>query len=300
MLAPPSAADFCRSSAKRQKNGGPVTSPYCTYRPPEPHFEEVIGFCSFGPKAALLTAMDSISTLAASGMQARMESLEMLANNLANVETAGYKADHEFYGLYIGDDASNDPQTGDISTLPVIETQWTDLAQGVIRQTSNPLDFAIDGAGMFGVQTPDGVRYTRSGSFRLNQTGALTMIDGSSVRAQGGGQIVLQPGVPVEVLPDGTVQQAGQVVAQMELVSFDQGAVDKIGLNYFAPVMGAQSRPGTGAVLQGKIEQSNVGAAESSVRLVAIMRQFEMLQKAMNIGNELNRRAIEEVARVNT
>jgi flagellar basal-body rod protein FlgF len=244
--------------------------------------------------------MDAISTSAASGMQARMESLEMLANNLANVETAGYKADHEFYGLYTGDDASSDPQTGDVSTLPVIETQWTDLAQGVIRQTANPLDFAIDGDGMFAVQTPEGVRYTRNGSFRLDRAGALVMIDGSSVRAQGGGQIVLQPEMPVQVLPDGTVQQGGQVVAQMELVSFDQGAVDKMGLNYFAPMAGAKSKPATGVVLQGKIEQSNVGSAESSIRLVAIMRQFEMLQKAMNIGNELNRRAIEEVARVNT
>ncbi len=70
------------------------------------------------------------------------------------------------------------------------------------------------------------------------------------------------------------------------------------GLNYFAPLAGAQGKPASGAVLQGKLEQSNVGAAESSVRLVAIMRQFEMLQKAMNLGNELNRRAIEEVARV--
>jgi flagellar basal body rod protein FlgG len=64
------------------------------------------------------------------------------------------------------------------------------------------------------------------------------------------------------------------------------------------PVEGAKPKPATGAVLQGKLEQSNVGAAESSVRLIAIMRQFEMLQKAMNIGNELNRKAIEEVARV--
>ena len=229
-----------------------------------------------------------------------MESLEMLANNLANVETAGYKADREFYGLYIGDDASSDPLTGDVSTLPVIETQWTDLAQGVIRQTTNPLDFAIDGDGMFGVQTADGTRYTRNGSFRLSKTGALVVLDGSPVRAQGGGQIVLQPDLPVQVLADGSVHQGGQAVAQMELVSFDAGTVDKMGLNYFAPMAGAKSRPATGVVLQGKIEQSNVGPAESSVRLVAIMRQFEMLQKAMNIGNELNRRAIEVVARVNT
>jgi flagellar basal-body rod protein FlgF len=242
--------------------------------------------------------MDAISTSAASGMQARMESLEMLANNLANVETGGYKADREFFSLYTGDDATSDPQTGDISTEPVIESQWTDLSQGVIRQTANPLDFAIQGEGMFAVQTAGGVRYTRNGNFRLSPSGTLTSSDGNPVLAQGGGQIAVQQGLPLEVLPDGTVQQGGQAVGQMQLVSFDPESIAKEGLNYFAPLAGARGKPASGAVLQGKLEQSNVGAAESSVRLVAIMRQFEMLQKAMNLGNELNRRAIEEVARV--
>jgi len=244
--------------------------------------------------------MDGISTSAASGMRARMESLEMLANNLANVETGGFKADREFFSIYTGDDASSDPQTGDIPTLPLVEAHWTDLSQGNLINTTNPLDFAIDGAGLFAVQTQGGVRYTRNGNFRIGTGGVLTAADGSPVRAQGGGAIQLDPGLPVEVLPDGTVQQSGQPVGQLEVSSFDRGSMDKIGANYFAPLDGVAAKQATGAVLQGKLEQSNVGAAESSVRLVAIMRQFEMLQKAMNIGNELNRKAIEEVAKVAT
>src|ERR1022692_898081 len=103
--------------------------------------------------------MDNISISAASGMRARMESLELLANNLANVETGGFKADREFYSLYTSADASADPQTGVETTLPVIENHWTDLAQGDFHVTGNPLDFAIDGGGLFAVQTPRGVRY---------------------------------------------------------------------------------------------------------------------------------------------
>jgi flagellar basal-body rod protein FlgF len=244
--------------------------------------------------------MDGISTSAASGMRARMESLEMLANNLANVETGGFKADREFFSIYTSDDASADPLTGDIPALPLIETHWTDLSQGNLLNTANPFDFAIDGDGLFGIQTPGGVRYTRNGNFRIAGSGVLTTPDGSPVRAQGGGTILLEPGLPVEVLPDGTVQQAGIAAGRMEISAFDPGSLDKIGANYFVPLDGAKARQATGAVLQGKLEQSNVGAAESSVRLVAIMRQFEMLQKAMNIGNELNRKAIEEVARVAT
>jgi flagellar basal-body rod protein FlgF len=244
--------------------------------------------------------MDGISTSAASGMRARMESLEMLANNLANVETGGFKADREFFSIYTSDDASLDPQTGDIPSLPLIETHWTDLSQGNLLNTANPLDFAIDGEGLFAIQTQGGIRYTRNGNFRVGVSGSLTTADGSPVRAQGGGTIQLAPGLPVEVFPDGAVQQSGQPIGQLEISAFDRGSLDKVGANYFVPLEGAKARQATGAVLQGKLEQSNVGAAESSVRLVAIMRQFEMLQKAMNIGNELNRKAIEEVARVAT
>jgi flagellar basal-body rod protein FlgF len=244
--------------------------------------------------------MDAISTSAASGMRARMESLEMLANNLANVETGGFKADREFFSIYTGDDASVDPQTGDVPTLPLVEAHWTDLSQGTLINTTNPLDFAIDGDGLFGIETKGGTRYTRNGTFRVGPSGVLTTTDGSTVRALGGGPIQLEPGLAVEVLPDGTVQQSGQPVGQLELSTFERGSIDKMGTNYFVPLDGAKARQATGAVLQGKLEQSNVGAAESSVRLVAIMRQFEMLQKAMNIGNELNRKAIEEVARVAT
>ena len=227
-----------------------------------------------------------------------MESLEMLANNLANVETGGYKADREFYSIYTGEDATLDPQTGDASALPVIESQWIDQSQGNLRNTSNPLDFAIDGTGFFAVQTPNGIRYTRNGSFRISPAGALITQDGNQVIAQTGGAIQLQPALPVEVTPDGAVNQGGQNVAQLQLISYDPADLNKVGQNYFTPLDGAQPQAATGTILQGKVEQSNVGAAESAVRLVAIMRQFEMLQKAMNIGNELNRRAVEEVARV--
>ncbi len=243
--------------------------------------------------------MDAIAISAASGMRARMQSLEMLANNLANTETGGFKADREFYSLYIGDDATSDLVTGDTQALPVIESQWIDHAQGNLRETANPLDFAIEGEGLFAVQTPSGPRYTRNGSFRVSQAGYLIATDGNAVRGQGGAQILLQPGLPVQVASDGTVTQEGQTAGQMEFVSFDRESLEKTGLNYFTAAPNARPRPATGAILQGKVEQSNVGAAESAVRLVAIMRQFEMLQKAMNIGSDLNKHAIEEVARVN-
>ena len=244
--------------------------------------------------------MDTISILAAGGMQARMQSLDMLANNLANVETGGYKADKERFSLFISPDASADPVTGADTTLPLIESTWTDTSQGVLRDTFNPLDVAIDGSGMFAIQTPQGVRYTRNGNFRVNAKGALAANDGNPVLARNGKTIALQPGLPVDVDQNGSIQQGGQQIAQIETVQFDPGNLAKTGLNYFIPLNGATSKPASGKIVQGKLEQSNVGSAESAVRLIAIMRQFEMLQKAMTIAGELNQKAIQEVARVAT
>src|SRR5690242_18395190 len=107
-------------------------------------------------------AMDSLTALAASGLRARMESLDLLANNVANASTGGYKADREFYSLYAGSAEENE---GDPSTMPVIERPWTDHAQGTLQRTGNPLDLALDGKGFFAVDGPSGRLFTRNGSF---------------------------------------------------------------------------------------------------------------------------------------
>jgi len=226
-----------------------------------------------------------------------MESLDILANNLANTETGGYKADREFYSVYTSAEASADA-TNSTATLPVIEKQWTDLSPGDLRTTWNPLDLAVNGDGMFAVQTARGIRYTRNGNFRLSPAGNLTTSDGSAVQSRTGNPIRLDRSLPVEVLPDGTVQQDGNPVGQIRMASFDASSLAKEGSNYFVAAQGAAPKPATGEVVQGKLEQSNVGAAESAVRLVSITRQFEMLQKAAGIGNDLAKKAIEEVARV--
>jgi flagellar basal body rod protein FlgG len=142
------------------------------------------------------------------------------------------------------------------------------------------------------------VRYTRNGNFRLSPTGTLTASDGNPVRSQTGLPITLDGSLPVEILKDGTVQQGGNPVAKLQLASFSPGDLSKEGSNYFIAAQNVTATPATGAIMQGKLEQSNVGAAESAVRLIGITRQFEILQKAAGIGNDLSKQAIEQVARV--
>ncbi|MFN3322182.1 MAG: flagellar hook-basal body protein [Bryobacteraceae bacterium] len=252
--------------------------------------------------------MDSLMISAASGMRARIESLEMLANNMANATSAGYKSDREAYNLYVSFEAIEAARMGlspDATTAPVIERQWTDFSQGTLTPTGNPLDLALSGKGFFAVTGPQGPLYTRNGSFRLSAEGVLENQHGYPVRSatgEPGRPIVLDPALPVEVGPDGVVQQNGVVIDRIELVDFagPEALAKREGVYFHAPdPQAAQPGPAAAQVQQGRLETANVGPAETAVRLVNVMRQFEMLHKAVTMAGEMNRRAVEEVAKVN-
>ncbi len=237
---------------------------------------------------------------AASGMRSRMESLDILANNLANASAPGFKADREFYNLYVST-AAADSQSGlNTTELPVIEKHWTDFTQGSLTPTSNPLDVAITGSGFFSVQSPSGKLFTRNGSFKLSPQGQLQTQEGYALTGQDGNPIQLDQSKQVDIGADGSVQQGGVEVAHLNLVDFtDSHTLAKQGQNYFLAMNGITPVPATQAELQqGKLEAANFQTAESAVRLVTVMRQFETLQKAMTVGTNMNKKAIDEVARV--
>jgi len=243
--------------------------------------------------------MDSLTMAAASGMRSRLESLDMLANNLANSSAPGFKADREFYNLYVSTDAqdgSDQPAT----TSPLIESKWTDFNQGTLTPTSNPLDVAITGKGFFTVTSPQGTLFTRDGSFKLSVQGQLQTQEGYAVQDSQGKPIILDPSKKTDIGTDGTVRQERVDVAQINLVDFSNPqTLAKQGQNYFFADNGNTPAPASGAeVQQGNLESANFQTAESAVRLITVMRQFESLQKAMSVGTDMNKKAVEEVARV--
>ena len=244
--------------------------------------------------------MDTLTSAAASGIRARLESLDMLANNIANASAPGFKADREFYGLYLSAEAADSPAGNSPATMPVIERPWTDFAQGSLTPTGNPLDLALSGPGFFVAQSPTGSLFTRSGSFRLSMQGDIETQDGYKIQGQDGMPIRIDNTLPVEIGSDGTVRQEGQDVAQIAVVNFpDPAALAKRGNNYFRTDLTVPPPAATQAeVQQGRLEAANSQPAESAVRLVNILRQFETLQKALAIGADMNRRAVEEVAKV--
>ena len=242
--------------------------------------------------------MDPMTATAASGLRARMESLDLLANNISNAATGGYKADREFYSLYVAPEAAGNDT---LSTMPLIERPWVDHAQGALHATGNPFDVALSGKGFFAVNGPSGPLYTRNGNFRLASGGELTTADGYPVRNAQGNALALQAGRPLDISSDGTVTQDGVPAGQLEIVDFTSTAgISKQGSNYFRindPAVLPSAATNT-TVEQGQLETSNTGSAESAVRLVSVMRQFEMLQKAISLGTDMNKKAIDEVAKV--
>jgi flagellar basal body rod protein FlgG len=213
----------------------------------------------------------------------------MLANNIANSGTAGFKADREFYNLYQQE-------------LPVIETQWTDFSQGTVLPTGNPLNLALSGKGFFALNGPSGTVYTRNGNFQISKTNQIGTSEGYTLRnvLDKGNPMTVDAAEPITIDKDGMVTQGGQQVGQIEVSEIPSAAngLNKLGNSYFSLNLGAASSAQGTEILQGQLEQSNVPVAESAVRLVSVMRQFEMLQKAMNLTSQMNKEAIQEVAKV--
>ena len=244
--------------------------------------------------------MDSLTIAAASGLQSRMESLDLLANNLANSATAGYKRDQEFYGVFASDDAdsgSDAPTT----TLPTVQRQWTDFSPGVVQTTGNPMDVAISGNGFFAVDGPNGPLYTRNGSLQVLPTGNLATSGGYALQSVSGGAIQVSSSKPIEISPDGTVRQESRSLGQIAVVNFK--STDSLRKASGACFQNSDTKnppaPATNVeVQQGKLEGSNVPVADAAMRLVGVMRQFEMLQKAIGVSSDMDTKTIQEVARV--
>jgi flagellar basal-body rod protein FlgF len=244
--------------------------------------------------------MDALTAAAASGIQSRMQSLDILANNLANASTPGFKADAESYGLYYSSESPDSPADGNTTPLPVLENQWTDFSQGAMLPTSNATDLALNGKGFFVVTTPSGPLFTRNGNFHVSGAGQLQTQEGYAVQGSDGQPIVLDPAQAFEVTSDGSVQQGGQQISQIAVVNFDDPTVlAKRGGNYFRSTISKPPAPAPQPdVQQGKLESGNSQSSQSAARLTSILRQFESLQKAMAIGADMNRRTVEEVAKV--
>jgi len=234
-----------------------------------------------------------------------MESLELLANNLANASTAGFKADRERYMTYWAAESTSalDAGRGGPGVSPVIEKNWIDFTQGALTRTGVPTHVAFTGPGFLSFQRGGETLFTRNGELQISAQGVLVNGDGSPVLSANPNNplIRLDPALSVEIAPDGEVSQAGQAIGRIRLVNFAQPqSLQKAGHNAFrwtGPPQDIGPAPAA-SLMQGALESANSGPAEGAVRMVNVLRQFESLQKALQLGSEMNKRLLDEVAKV--
>jgi len=244
--------------------------------------------------------MNSGYYAACAGLSARMRSLEVVANNLANLNTSGYRAQEtNFRSLLAGAVAGvSNPLNRAINDFGVMDGTRLDLNAGNLANTGNPLDLGLEGKGFFAVQRPAGVFYTRSGSFQISRSGQLVTAEGDPVLGQQGPIAV--PSGALAISSDGTLSVDGAVAGQLRLVDVAPGtALLAAGHSYYSAAAGTKPMPAPAAVRQGMLESSNVSAVQSTVGLIAVQRQAEMLERALSsFDNDFNRIAATDLSRV--
>jgi flagellar basal-body rod protein FlgF len=232
--------------------------------------------------------------------------LDVVANNVANTNTNGFKADKSLFQEFLTSGAHEDnfQQGRDRRVSFVIDrSTYHDFASGPLEQTKNPLDVAIDGGAFLVVQTPAGERYTRDGGLQINSQGQLVTLGGSPVLGTGG-PIQFQPGdKEISISADGGISvleganKVDSLRGKLRLVSFaNPQSLVKEGSNMFS---GAGAAPDPKAqVRQGYIEKSNVNSVAEMSRLIEVTRTYTQISSMLQQQGDLRRTAIEKLADV--
>ena len=244
--------------------------------------------------------MDSGLYAAYTGLLARTQALDTAANNLANAGTNGFRAQRDTFRGVIANGLSAQVESSQIgqtvNRFGVLGASSADLGQGPMVATANPMDLGLNGSGFFAIQTRQGVRYTRDGSFSKSPEGEMQTQSGEAVLDRELKPIVLPSG-PVEVSADGTVSVAGGVVGQVGVFGFPASALTAEGANRFA--VSGKATAADATVKQGAVEGANQDAVHGTMQLLLVQRQAEMMQKALNVfHNDFDKTAVDELSKV--
>lgn len=228
----------------------------------------------------------------ASALSALNTSMDVIANNLANVSTNGFKRDGiAFNDALLREMEQGGREIGSVGVGAAVESIFTDFSVGAVTDTGNPLDLALQGTkGLFAIQTPAGVRYTRDGSFGLDANRRLITKDGYPVLDDKQTPITLEEG-QISIQEDGTVQIDGDAKAKIGV--FDASGFAKEGSNRF--IANGPTTPIETTLKSGAIESSNVNAVDAMVQMIQLSRLFEMSQKSIVSQDEMSQRLIQSM-----
>jgi flagellar basal-body rod protein FlgF len=225
--------------------------------------------------------------------------LDVIANNIANVGTNGFKARSARFSEFLMPKASADTFQRPDRDLSYVIDRGTplDLSQGTVQRTGNPLDIALRDDAFLVVQTPEGERYTRAGSLSVNAQGQLVTQSGQPVMGEGGVMNFGPEETGATIAADGTVSSSLGVRGRLRLVRFDNpSALSSEGNNLFASNAPAQPAGPQARVEPGAIEISNVKAVVEMTRLMEVQRSYASVANLMSKSDELRTRAISRLA----
>ncbi|MBZ5573072.1 MAG: flagellar basal-body rod protein FlgF [Acidobacteriia bacterium] len=226
--------------------------------------------------------MNSGYYAACAGLRAQTQALELIASNVANINTTGYRGQQPMFRSLLASFSGElaNPLNYAINNYNVLGGSRTDLSAGNLERTGNPLDLGIEGNGFFAVQTQAGTLYTRNGNFQASPRGQLTTAAGDPVLGEQG-PITLPSGV-ISISADGTLSVSGAVAGKLRIVEFSSvGDVEPVGGSYYSAVVNSVRPAVLSYVRQGMLESSNVNSVSSVVDLITVQRRAEMLERAM-------------------
>ncbi|MBY0337785.1 MAG: flagellar basal-body rod protein FlgF [Acetobacteraceae bacterium] len=224
--------------------------------------------------------MDTPGYVMLSRLAAQRRATDVLAQNVANANTPGFKASQSVFAAHLSrQEAAGTPAGGRDLAFTLDRATWRDFTPGGVQTTGNPLDLALPQEGFFAVQTPAGERFTRAGRFTLDQESRIVDSAGNPVLGEGGQPLSLPPGnVRIEVRADGTVSSEAGPIGRLRVVRFERPQ-DLLaqGDRLFTAPDGVQPQPvPQPGVVQGAVEASNVQPIQELTRLTAGLREFEM------------------------
>ena len=255
--------------------------------------------------------MENALLVGLSRQMALSHELDIIANNIANIDTTGFKADNASFSEFLMPRASDGDFSGNDKRVSFVQDRasWINLAPGAIERTGDPLNVAIDGPGYLVVQTANGPRYTRNGALSLNGTGQLVTSDGNPVLG-GSGPITFQQGDhDVSISPSGiiTVREGTSTAdsprGQLQLVSFDQPSrLQKDGGSTFMAPNGVtpNAAPANTHFVEGAIEKSNVNAVGEMARMIEITRNYSDIAALLQQQGDQRRNALQQLSQTPT
>lgn len=243
---------------------------------------------------------------ALSGLNLHEIKQSILANNIANIDTPGFKKD--VFAVEGQDEVAlfrfvSGQTPAFVGELPLsVQPQWnftTDFSQGRLEATGNPFDLAINGEGFFVVATPDGPAYTRAGNCTRSADGRLVTLEGYPIQGEAG-DIVLPEGGEFVVDEEGNVRAGGEVVGRLRIVRFtNPQLLEKLGGNLFRAPEGVTPEEATGYTIhQGFLEKANMDIVEAMVRMIEALREYELAQRAVVAQDETLGKAVNEIPRL--